>query len=496
MGDVQQFFVDNDVRNFYSVSISGYHIAEAGRTRSASSPSRSRTASRSSSTTSRAGWRSTDFAPNLSFFFSNGMDPEYGDRPGRPPDLGARDARALRREPAQPDAQVPHPDLGPQPARPGDPVQRHPHHAAGALPIFDNCNSLHTNAYDEAITTPTEESVRRAVAIQLIINRELGLNMCENPWQGSFVVDELTDLVEQAVYSEFHRLSERGGVLGAMDTMYQRSKIQEESLYYESLKHSGALPIIGVKPFLPRESAQGRPRRSSSHARRPRRRRARSSPCREFQERTAAGRPAALPPAGRRPGPRERLRGAHGGGQVRLARADLGRPLPGRRRVPAQRVGEHDVPGRRRGRASTRRPGRPDRLPRPEHHRAALRARLEGSLVGRTGFCVHPRDVVRGIRKVGGTKDVKLDVVRELEPTHVVVNVDENRRETAEELASFVPNVIVTHPLGPTTTRRCTASSAASSAARRRRSGSATLRGGPPEPSRPRPRGRAAACST
>jgi isobutyryl-CoA mutase len=122
--------------------------------------------------------------------------------------------------------------------------------------IFDNTNSLHTNAYDEAITTPTEESVRRAVAIQLIINRELGLNSCENPWQGSFVIDQLTDLVESAVYEEFDRISERGGVLGAMDTMYQRGKIQEESLYYERLKHDGTLPLIGVNTFLPREGAQ------------------------------------------------------------------------------------------------------------------------------------------------------------------------------------------------------------------------------------------------
>jgi len=119
--------------------------------------------------------------------------------------------------------------------------------------LFDNCNSLHTNAYDEAITTPTEESVRRAVAIQMIINKELGLNFCENPWQGSFIVDELTDLVEEAVYQEFERISERGGVLGAMDTMYQRGKIQEESLYYESMKHDGTLPIVGVNTFLPED---------------------------------------------------------------------------------------------------------------------------------------------------------------------------------------------------------------------------------------------------
>ena len=122
--------------------------------------------------------------------------------------------------------------------------------------LFDNCNSLHTNAYDEAITTPTEQSVRRAVAIQLIINRELGLNFCENPWQGSFIINELTDLVEEAVYKEFERISERGGVLGAMDTMYQRGKIQEESLYYEHKKHDGSLPLIGVNTFLPKEGLE------------------------------------------------------------------------------------------------------------------------------------------------------------------------------------------------------------------------------------------------
>jgi len=123
--------------------------------------------------------------------------------------------------------------------------------------MFDNCNSLHTNSYDEAITTPTQESVRRAVAIQMIINKEFGLNICENPWQGSFIVDELTDLVEEAVYQEFERISERGGVLGAMDTMYQRSKIQDESLYYESLKHDGTLPIVGVNTFLPPGGGHG-----------------------------------------------------------------------------------------------------------------------------------------------------------------------------------------------------------------------------------------------
>jgi methylmalonyl-CoA mutase len=160
--------------------------------------------------------------------------------------------------------------------------------------IFDSCNSLHTNAYDEAITTPTEESVRRAVAIQLIINRELGLNYTENPWQGSFIINELTDLVEEAVYAEFERLSERGGVLGAMDTMYQRSKIQEESLHYERLKHSGELPLIGVNTFLGPDAsadpAEGRELMRSSEAEK----RAQIEAVRAFQARHADTAPAAL----------------------------------------------------------------------------------------------------------------------------------------------------------------------------------------------------------
>ena len=198
--------------------------------------------------------------------------------------------------------------------------------------IFDNCNSLHTNAYDEAITTPTEESVRRAVAIQLIINRELGLNFNENPWQGSFIINELTDLVEEAVYAEFDRLSERGGVLGAMDTMYQRWKIQEESLLYERLKHTGELPLIGVNTFLPkdghgeridklelmrsnedREAAADRERAGIPGARC-------GSPCRRAGAAT-----------GRRQVAGQRVRGADGGRQVRVARADLRGAVRGRR---------------------------------------------------------------------------------------------------------------------------------------------------------------------
>ncbi len=254
MGDIQQYFVDNGVRNFYSVSISGYHIAEAG-----ANPISQLAFTLSNGFTIveyylARGMRIDDFAPNLSFFFSNGMDPEYTVI-GR---VARRIwARALRERSG---------------ANARSQMMNYPIQTSGRslhaqeiqfndirttlqalYALFDNCNSLHTNAYDEAITTPTEESVRRAVAIQMIINTELGLNFCENPWQGSFIVDKLTDIVEEAVYREFEAISERGGVLGAMDTMYQRGKIQEESLYYEHKKHDGSLPLVGVNMFLPKE---------------------------------------------------------------------------------------------------------------------------------------------------------------------------------------------------------------------------------------------------
>jgi isobutyryl-CoA mutase len=256
MGDVQQFFTANRVRNFYSVSISGYHIAEAG-----ANPVSQLAFTLANGFTiveyylSR-GMKVDDFAPNLSFFFSNGMDPEYAVI-GR---VARRVwARAMRdRYGAAPRSQM---------------LKYHVQTSGRSLhareiqfndirttlqamyALFDSCNSLHTNAYDEAITTPTEESVRRAVAIQLIIARELGLNHNQNPWQGSFVIERLTELVEEAVYAEFDSLSERGGVLGAMETMYQRGKIQEESLYYEHKKHDGSLPIVGVNTFLPAQGA-------------------------------------------------------------------------------------------------------------------------------------------------------------------------------------------------------------------------------------------------
>ncbi|MDB5124426.1 MAG: scpA 2 [Mucilaginibacter sp.] len=251
MGDIQQYFIDQKVRNFYSVSISGYHIAEAG-----ANPITQLAFTLSNGFTyveyylSR-GMHIDDFAPNLSFFFSNGIDPEYS--------VIGRVARRIWAKAVK------------NKYKGNDRSQKLKYHIQTSgrslhaqeidfndirttlqalYAIYDNCNSLHTNAYDEAITTPTEESVRRAMAIQLIINRELGLAKNENPLQGAFIIEELTDLVEEAVLAEFKAINDRGGVLGAMETMYQRSKIQEESLYYETLKHTGEYPIVGVNTFL------------------------------------------------------------------------------------------------------------------------------------------------------------------------------------------------------------------------------------------------------
>jgi methylmalonyl-CoA mutase len=253
MGDIQQFFIDHHVRNFYSVSISGYHIAEAG-----ANPVTQLALTLANGFTIveyylARGMAVDDFAPNLSFFFSNGMDPEYSVLGRVARRIWARAMReryhaAARSQMLKYHIQTSGRSLHAQEIQFND--IRTTLQAMSAL--FDNCNSLHTNAYDEAVTTPTEESVRRAIAIQLIINREFGLSVCENPWQGSFNIDKLTAIVEEAVYKEFEALSERGGVLGAMDTMYQRSKIQDESLYYEQKKHDGSLPIIGVNTFLPR----------------------------------------------------------------------------------------------------------------------------------------------------------------------------------------------------------------------------------------------------
>ncbi|WP_242164427.1 methylmalonyl-CoA mutase family protein [Lysobacter sp. M15] len=256
MGDIQQHFVDHKVRNFYSVSISGYHIAEAG-----ANPISQLAFTLSNGFTIveyylARGMKIDDFAPNLSFFFSNGMDPEYTVIGRVARRIWARAMRERyganeRSQMMKYHIQTSGRSLHAQEIQFND--IRTTLQALYAL--FDNCNSLHTNAYDEAITTPTEESVRRAVAIQMIINKELGLNFCENPWQGSFIVDQLTDIVEEAVYKEFEAISDRGGVLGAMDTMYQRGKIQEESLYYEHKKHDGSLPLVGVNTFLPKQHA-------------------------------------------------------------------------------------------------------------------------------------------------------------------------------------------------------------------------------------------------
>jgi methylmalonyl-CoA mutase len=254
MGDIQQYFVDHKVRNFYSVSISGYHIAEAG-----ANPISQLAFTLSNGFTIveyylARGMNIDDFAPNLSFFFSNGMDPEYTVIGRVARRIWARAMRerygaSARSQMMKYHIQTSGRSLHAQEIQFND--IRTTLQALYAL--FDNCNSLHTNAYDEAITTPTEESVRRAVAIQMIINKELGLNFNENPWQGSYIVEALTDIVEEAVYKEFEAISERGGVLGAMDTMYQRGKIQEESMYYEQKKHDGSLPLIGVNTFLPKD---------------------------------------------------------------------------------------------------------------------------------------------------------------------------------------------------------------------------------------------------
>lgn len=251
MGDIQQYFIDKKVRNFYSVSISGYHIAEAG-----ANPISQLAFTLANGFTfveyylSR-GMHIDDFAPNLSFFFSNGMDPEYAVLGRVARRIWAKAIRDKyggndRSQKLKYHIQTSGRSLHAQEIAFNDIRTT----LQALLALNDNCNSLHTNAYDEAITTPTEESVRRALAIQLVINKEFGLAKNENPNQGSFIIEQLTDLVEAAVLAEFRSISERGGVLGAMERMYQRSKIQEESLYYETLKHDGSLPLIGVNTFL------------------------------------------------------------------------------------------------------------------------------------------------------------------------------------------------------------------------------------------------------
>ena len=367
MGDVQQYFTENRIRNFYSVSISGYHIAEAG-----ANPVSQLAFTLANGFTiveyylSR-GMKVDDFAANLSFFFSNGMDPEYAVI-GR---VARRIwARAMReRYGASPRSQM---------------LKYHVQTSGRSLhareiqfndirttlqamyALFDSCNSLHTNAYDEAITTPTEESVRRAVAIQLIIARELGLNQNQNPWQGSFALEQLTDLVEEAVYGEFDSLSERGGVLGAMETMYQRGKIQEESLYYEHKKHDGSLPIVGVNTFLPEHANADENRNAELIRSTEEEKQAQVLAVRAYNDVHAGTQDAALMKAadgGR--WRRKRLSRADGDGEVRVARADFARPLRGRGPVPPQHV------------KGTQKGTRP--LFRPMHPFAATTAQSNGS---------------------------------------------------------------------------------------------------------------------
>jgi methylmalonyl-CoA mutase len=348
MGDIAEWFVHNRVRNFYSVSISGYHIAEAG-----ANPISQLAFTLSNGFTFveaylARGMKVDDFAPALSFFFSNGMDPEYtvlGRVARRIWAVAMRDRYGAdeRSQKLKYHVQTSGRSLHAQEIAFNDIRTT----LQALIAIYDNCNSLHTNAYDEAITTPTEESVRRAMAIQLIINREWGLAKNENPNQGSFIVDELTELVEEAVLAEFERLAERGGVLGAMETGYQRGKIQEESMHYEMQKHTGAYPIIGVNTFrnphgdlVPQDDRAG--------------------PLDAGREAVAARPPRRLPGAARgriagharevaahgdRAG--QRLRRPDGGGARLLARADHERLVRGRGAVPAEHVSGSARPLRR-----------------------------------------------------------------------------------------------------------------------------------------------------
>src|ERR1700678_3971167 len=251
MGDIQQYFIDHQVRNFYSVSISGYHIAEAG-----ANPISQLAFTLANGFTYVEAYRARgmdidDFAPNLSFFFSNGMDAEYSviGRVARriwAIAMKERYGASERSQKLKYHVQTSGRSLHAQEMAFNDIRTT----LQALCAIYDNANSLHTNAYDEAVTTPSQESVRRALAIQMIINREWGLSLNENPLQGSFIVEELTDLVERAVLDELERISERGGVLGAMETGYQRGRIQDDSMLYEHAKHDGSLPIVGVNTFI------------------------------------------------------------------------------------------------------------------------------------------------------------------------------------------------------------------------------------------------------
>ena len=340
MGDIQEYFVHHRVQNFYSVSISGYHIAEAG-----ANPISQLAFTLANGFTYvesylARGMHIDDFAPNLSFFFSNGMDPEYS--------VIGRVARRIwavamknkyganeRSQKLKYHVQTSGRSLHAQEMAFNDIRTT----LQALCAIYDNCNSLHTNAYDEAVTTPTEESVRRAMAIQLIINREWGLAKNENPNQGSFVIEELTDLVEEAVLKEFDAIASRGGVLGAMETGYQRGKIQDESLYYEHKKHDGSYPIIGVNTFrTPHGDAAPETielARSSDAEKQSQIKR-----LEHFQGRNAHAAPAgARASAPHRDRERQHLRCADGGGAQLFARADHEHAVRSRRTLPPQHVG-------------------------------------------------------------------------------------------------------------------------------------------------------------
>ena len=339
MADMQEWFIDHEVRNFYSVSISGYHIAEAGAnpvTQLAFTLANGFTYVESYLA---RGMDVDDFAPNLSFFFSNGMDPEYTviGRVARRIWAIAMKERYGANERSQKlkyHVQTSGRSLHAQEMDFNDIRTT----LQALCAIYDNANSLHTNAYDEAVTTPTAESVRRALAIQMIITKEWGLALNENPLQGSFIVEELTDLVEEAVLAELDRISERGGVLGAMETGYQRGRIQDDSMLYEHRKHDGSLPIVGVNTFV--APGGGRPRRAIELAR-----------STEEEKQAPAGPAAGLPgaprprPAGRprRPAPggargRQRLRRTDDHRAARQPGRDHRRPVRGRRLLPSQRL--------------------------------------------------------------------------------------------------------------------------------------------------------------
>ena len=341
MADIQEFFVQHEVRNFYSVSISGYHIAEAG----ANPISQLAFTLANGFTYVEAylarGMKIDDFAPNLSFFFSNGMDPEYtviGRVARRIWAVAMRDRYGAddRSQRLKYHVQTSGRSLHAQEMAFNDIRTT----LQALCAIYDNANSLHTNAYDEAVTTPTAESVRRALAIQLVINREWGLAMNENPLQGSFIVEELTALVEEAVLAELDRIAERGGVLGAMETGYQRGRIQDESMLYEHRKHDGTLPIIGVNTFLDpnasettREIELARSDDAEKHDQIDRLRRFQADA--RHRVRADAGAPA---PGGARR--RQPLRRADGRRALLQPRPDHRHPVRGRRPLPPQRVDE------------------------------------------------------------------------------------------------------------------------------------------------------------